>query len=374
MSLPLRLLPGAFFLGAAVLLAAPAGNRPPAGKTDWPLFRGNPQQTGVSASPLPDRLAELWSFRIEDAFENAAAVSGGVVYAGAMDEHLYALDLASGRLKWKYKGGPFKSAPAFRGGSVYAGDLDGLLHCVDAARGVKRWTFETGAEVGGINFAGDDVLFASHDENLYCVNRDGALVWKFKTDGPIYGAPAVAHGKTFLVGCDSQMHVLDVTKGKEIRATHLGGQTSGSACVAGDHLYIGTMRNEVKAINWKTGAVSWTFKPRRPQSFNASPAATDKYVVIGCRDSRVYGLERQTGKQAWSFLTGGHVDASPVIAAGRVVVGSMDKNLYVLDLATGKLLQKVPLDGPVSASAVVVEGKVIVGTQKGTLYCFGAKK
>jgi outer membrane protein assembly factor BamB len=342
---------------------------------DWPLFHGNAEQTGYTQSKLPDRLDVLWKFKTEDSFENAVAVADGVVFAANMDEHLYAIDLAKGTQKWKYKGGPFKAAPVFRAGVVYAGDLDGNFHAVDAARGTKKWSFEAGAEIGGANFHGDDLLVASHDENLYCLDRDGKQRWKFKTDGPIYGAVAVAQGKTFLVGCDSQMHVLDVAAGKEERAVDLDGQTGATAAVLGDQLYIGTMRNEVKAIDWKKGDVLWTYKPgRTAQAFFSSPAVTEQYVVIGGRDNKVHCIDRKTGAAVWAFDTAGRVDSSPVIAGSRVVVGSLDGNLYVLDLASGKKVQSVQLDGPVAASPVVVDGKVLIASQKGTLYCLGAKQ
>jgi outer membrane protein assembly factor BamB len=217
-------------------------------------------------------------------------------------------------------------------------------------------------------------LFTSHDEHLYCVSKDGKLRWKFKTDGPIYGCPAVTDGKTFLVGCDSQMHVIDVGNGKEIRSVELGGQTGASAAVLGDVLYIGTMGNVVKAIDWKKGEVAWTFKPgRNAQAFFSSPAATNKYIVIGSRDRRVRAIDRLKGNAVWSFPTGDKVDSSPVVAGNKVVVGSLDGNLYVLDLDTGKEIQKIALDGPISGSPVVLDGKVLIGTQKGTLYCLGAK-
>ena len=160
-----------------------AGALPP-GKRDWLQFRGNPEQTGVAATQLPEKLDILWTFPIQDSFENAVAVADGVVYAGAMDEYLYAVDLATGKQKWKYKAGPFKSAPAVRGGFVYAGDLDGNFHCIDAARGSKRWAFETGTEIGGINFHGTDILFASHDENLYCLTKDGQGALEVQDRGP----------------------------------------------------------------------------------------------------------------------------------------------------------------------------------------------
>jgi outer membrane protein assembly factor BamB len=366
-----RLALGVLLLASAAL-AAPA--EPPA-RNAWPVSRRSAEQRGVASSTLPDKLEVLWTFKTDDAIEGAVAVKGGVVYAGSMDENLYAVDLASGKRRWKYKGGPFRAGPAVRGGSVYAGDLDGVLHCVDAAKGTKVWAFEAGAEVGGINFHDRSILFTSHDEHLYCLSAAGKQLWKFKVDGQIYGSPAVAEGKTFLVGCDSKLHVLDVARGKELRAVDLGGQTGASAAVRADRLYVGTMRDEFLAIDWKKGSLAWTYTPeKRSPGFFSSPAVTDSLVVVGCRDNLVHAIDRKTGKESWTFPTRNKVDSSPVVAGGRVVVGSLDGNLYVLDLASGKLLQRLALDGPVNASPVVVAGKVLIGTQKGTLYCLGARK
>jgi outer membrane protein assembly factor BamB len=344
------------------------------GDGDWPLFRGNALQTGVTAAALPDKLVELWTFPTKDSVEAAVAVANGVVYLGSMDEHLYALDLEKGAEKWKYKGGPFKAPPSVHDRFVYAGDADGLFHCVDAAKGTKRWTFETGAEIdSGANFAPESVLFGSTDETLYCLNLEGKERWKFKISGPIYGSPAVADGRTFVAGCDSNVHVLDVAKGSELLAVELSGQTGATPAVAGDRIFVGTMSNDVQAVDWKKGEVAWTFRPKKALAFRSSAAVTDALVVIGSQDRRVYALKRDDGKEAWNFATGGRVDASPVVAGGRVYAGSLDGKLYVLDLKTGQQVQKIALDGPISASPAVAGGRLLIGTQKGTLYCFGAK-
>ena len=109
-------------------------NRP---RTDWPLFRGNPLQTGVAAGTLcPTSSTVLWKFPTKDAIDGAPAVADGVVYVGSMDEHLYALDLATGKEKWKYKAGPIKASPSLprRRWSTSATPT-ALFHCVDAANG-----------------------------------------------------------------------------------------------------------------------------------------------------------------------------------------------------------------------------------------------
>ncbi|HEY7423987.1 MAG TPA: PQQ-binding-like beta-propeller repeat protein [Gemmataceae bacterium] len=344
--------------------------------SDWPVFRGTAEQTGVAAVTLPDKLEVLWKFSTKDAIEGAPVLAGGVVYVGSFDEHLYALDLETGKEKWKYKAGPFKASPAVRGGAVYVGDADGLFHCVDAAKGEKRWTFQTDGEIAsGANFSGDLILFGSYDETLYCLTKDGKEKWKFKTQGPVNGSPAVAVGKTFVAGCDSKLHVLDIATGKEDRDVDLGGQSGATGAVIGEHLYVGTMSNQFEAIDWKKGSVSWTFQAARgAQPFYASAAATDKLLVVGSRDRRIHALDRQTGKEEWNFATGGRVDASPVVVGKRVFAPSQDGNLYVLDLANGKQLDKVRLDGPISGSPAVAAGRLVLGTNKGTVYCLGAKK
>ncbi len=263
-----------------------------------------------------------------------------------------------------------------RGGAVYVGNSDGIFHCVDAAKGEKRWTFESGGEItSGANFAGEFVLFGSYDETMYCLTKDGKKKWEFKTQGPVNGSPAVAADRTFVAGCDSALHVLDIATGKEIQSVDLGGQSGATGAVLGDHLYVGTMTNQFEAIDWKKGVIAWTFQAgERAQPFYASAAVTEEFIVVGSRDKRIHALERKTGKEAWSFATEGRVDASPVIVGKRVFAPSLDGNLYVLDLANGKQLDKIELDGPVAGSPAVAAGRLILGTSKGTVYCFGAKK
>jgi outer membrane protein assembly factor BamB len=348
----------------------------PAKQSDWLLYRGNPLQTGAVTTALPDKLEVRWQFSTKDIIEGAPAVHDGVVYIGSGDENLYALDLAKGQQKWKYKAGPIKAAPSYHDGRIYVGDGSGLFHCVDAAKGTKVWTFETNGEIAsGANFFGDLILFGSYDESLYCLTHEGKKKWDFKTQGPVNGSPAIIDGKTFVAGCDSSVHVIDTTKGTELSAVDLGGQAAATAAVAGERLYVGTMTNEFHAVDWKNCKIVWTFKAEKgAQPFYASAAVGDKLVVAGSRDKRVYALDRDGGTMVWNYPTRGRIDSAPVIAGRRVYVGSLDGNLYVLDLEKGTLVQKVELDGPVTGSPAVAEGCLLVGTEKGTLYCLGAKK
>jgi outer membrane protein assembly factor BamB len=342
---------------------------------DWPLHRGGPTQTGVSTEKLPDKLAIRWEFKTKNAIEGAVVVANGVVYAGSADKHLYAIDLKTGAQKWKTQLGLLISSPGYKDGKVYIGDNDGKFYCVDAADGKVLWSFEAEGQITAApNFDGDNVLIPSHDSTLYCLDKAGKKVWDFKIEGPIYGGVAVADGKTFLAGCDSLMHVLDVKTGKELGNVDLKGQSGSAAAVLGDRLYVGTMSNQVLAVNLKSLRVEWEFEaPKRKQGFYGSAAVTDDLVIIGSRDDKVWALDRKTGKRRWDYLTDHKVDGSAVVAGGRVFVGSFDRKLYVFDLA-GKKLDAIELDGAIIGSPAVADGCLVIASEKGTVYCFGSKE
>ena len=115
------------FLVAGLLLAA----------DEWPQFRGNPQLTGVASGAVPATLKLLWTYEAVEPIESSAAIVGGTVYVGSQAAELLAIDLQTGKLKWKYKGqeGIGESSPAVHDGVVYIGDLSGIFHAVRAADG-----------------------------------------------------------------------------------------------------------------------------------------------------------------------------------------------------------------------------------------------
>ena len=74
-------------------------------------------------------------------------MAGGTVYAGSDDGTVYALDAATGGLRWAYTAGDSVSDPAVAGGTVYVGGHDGTVYALDAATGRLRWTYSTAGMV-----------------------------------------------------------------------------------------------------------------------------------------------------------------------------------------------------------------------------------
>ena len=344
---------------------------------DWPFFRGNPAQTGVTNERLPDKLEIRWEAKAKRGIGSTAAIVDGVVYVGSYDSNLYAFDLKTGNPKWAFKGGSFKAAPSVHEGAVYVGDEDGTFYCVDAAKGTERWKFDTEAIItGGANFAGNLVLVAAHDSTLYAFDRtSGKIAWKYKTkQGPIYGSAIIAEGKTFVAGCDSMLHIVDVKDGKGIAQIELSGQSGSTPAFTAGKLYVPNMGNEVQAIDLAKQKVAWSFPTDPMQGFNSSAAATAKRVYVGGDEGNVHAIDADKGKQLWMFETNkGRIEGSPVVAGNRVYVGTTSGFLFVLDADKGTLVQELKLGKGIVASPAVSDGCLVIGTTDGKLVCLGTK-
>jgi outer membrane protein assembly factor BamB len=348
---------------------------------DWTQFRGDAALTGVATDALPATPALAWTFEAGDSVESTPAIAGGTVYVGSHDGRLYALDLATGKERFRYQAaGEIHSSPAVRDGVVYVGDEAGTFHAVDARTGARRWAFKTGGAVtSSANFAVDGsrarAVFGSYDNFLYAVDtKSGELAWKLETESYVHATPAIAGGVVYVAGCDGFLRSVRASDGRELGKVPLGGYAAASAAIAQGRAFVGTFQNEVLAIDVDRLAVGWRFQDAAHEfPFYASPAVGSSSVVVGGRDKRVRALDAKTGKERWSFTTPARVDASPVIAGDRVVAASLSGDLYLLSLATGKQLWHYAAGAPLAASPSVGGGYLVVATTDGTVLALGPK-
>src|SRR6185436_17225873 len=98
-----------------------------------PMFRGNPEHTGVSAARFFRGQGGIkWRVKTGDAVRSTPAVTATRLFVGSGDGFLYALERSSGRTVWRFNAGsPVHSSPAVSGGLVVAATLGGRIFAVD---------------------------------------------------------------------------------------------------------------------------------------------------------------------------------------------------------------------------------------------------
>ncbi len=362
-------------VGTALALTAVGHAQTPASNS-WPQFRGNQRLTGVATSTPPASLSLLWKFEIGESIDSSAAIVDDVVYVGAGTGDLVALDLATGKLRWKYQAGnPIgESSPAVARDTVFVGDTDGILHAVRSKDGTRLWTFKTDAEIKSSPVVVDTtVLVGSYDGHLYALDAaTGKLKWKFETDGPVHATPAVRDGVVYIAGCDESFRGVSIADGKQVFQLAAGANTAASPLIEGDRAYFGTFNNEVLAFDLRAKKILWRYEnPDRQFPFYSSGAFANGRVIVGSRDKLVHAIDAASGKKAWTFTARARVDSSAAIAGGRVYIGSSDGRLYVLDAAGGQKQWEFDTGAPLTASPAIASGKVVIGSGDGVVYCFG---
>ena len=176
----------------------------------------------------------VWRRRISHAaVKGALAYSGGRLYVGAYDSHVYCLS-TSGRVLWRGSAQPrlfgssdFYSTPAVAYDRVYIGSTDGKVYAFGAATGDRLWSHSTG--------------------------------------GYVYSSPAVWKERVFIGSYSGTFYALDTGTGEPDWTFHAGGPISGSPVVVGDVVYFSTLSDahlkngRTYALSARTGKELWSF-------------------------------------------------------------------------------------------------------------------
>lgn len=277
-----------------------------------------------------------------DLWLSSPAVTDGTVYFGSGDNNIYALDAATGALRWKFAtGNVVHSSPAVAGGVLYVGSWDSYLYALDTATGTLKWKFKTGEDPKTGNQQGfqgspavvDGVVYVGcRDAHVYAVDATtGKQLWKQPTQGSwIVASPAVQDGMVYAGTSDSAIFLaLDARTGQPAWRLDTKTFVFSSAAVAGGMAYLGTFDGKLRAINLKTHEEAWIFETQ------ASKDNLGKYVHPSGKfdfaklvkadfwDEMVTGMER--------LFSTGSIVSSPLVAGKVIYVGSADAHVYALE-------------------------------------------
>src|SRR5882724_9258268 len=99
--------------------------------------------------------------------------------------------------------------------------------------------------------------------------KDIALLWSFKTQGPVKSSPAIVDGRVFIGSDDGHLYAMDL----------------------------------------KTGVKLWDFKT--DAAVESSPLVLNGTVFFGSTDASLYAVETASGKLRWKHTTGDKILGAP---------------------------------------------------------------
>jgi outer membrane protein assembly factor BamB len=302
------------------------------------------------------------------------AAPPALLYAGSSDNNFYALDAATGALKWKYTGTAsfVYSSATYANGTVYVGGIDNYVYAFNALTGAILWrhlSATTGIESDAVAVNGT-VYVGTNDDYLLALDATtGNEKWRFLTGGNISSSPKVANGTVYFGSSDGKLYALDAAAGTFKWSYTTGAMINQSgAALVNNILYVGSRDGYLYAVDALTGTLHWRFSANGISLEQSSPTISNGLVFIGgwynvpgfTQKGSLYAVNATTGQLVWEKLTNTGIGSSPCVKNGKLYITGDDTMLWCLDEASGATLwsKQVLANG---ASAAVANGVVYVG-------------
>jgi len=340
----------AVVIAAAGVLAGCGGASGPAsvapGPWDWPTYGHDAQHTFHGRTTLTETTARTlkvaWYFKTGDAVTATPTVVRGTVYVGSWDDDFYALDLETGKVKWKYALAHQDAVVPYPGQHPRPLTSDGGLVTSSA------W-YQAGAG------ARPNLVIFGAGYTLYALNADtGALYWRHdytgRPDRPpdpdkdgtrIFSSPVVVGNKVlFGTDVDGQRgergyvvaasldsgdpvweYQTDVSVSGVVLDNGCGSVWSSGTVLPRLGLVVFDTADchfsnppptaeTVFALHIDSGKLAWIYRPSRPDDkcdfdFGGTPNAgltangTAVFLGAGSKDGTYYSLDPATGRLRW---------------------------------------------------------------------------
>jgi outer membrane protein assembly factor BamB len=212
-------------------------------------------------------------------------VAGDLVLVPSSDHHLYALDLDSGKLAWKFQ------ARAALWEAVAVDEKAAYL--------------------------------ASMDHYLYAVSlTNGQRLWEINLDGPMLHAPVLdTDGILYLTTLNEEVIAVNTSSQRVVWRVPIVGKVWNPLLLHEGSLYFGTDEKKVYAIDAATGATSWTNDAG--SAIIAAPVLFGDSIAFTTEGGEVF-TKTFDGANGWTRTIKGKLNSNPVVVSDRLVVAGVE--------------------------------------------------
>jgi outer membrane protein assembly factor BamB len=214
----------------------------------------------------------VWKASLDSFASRSFTLSGSTLLVVTAGQYLHSIDYQSGESQWLFDGGfpaglavRSKTAPLVYNNTVYYGISSGELLAVDLASGKLNWRYNPEYSdarfkdvVGEMVIINNRLIFSRNDGLVGAValgTKQQRLVWSHRF--PSVAASVFRGGRYFVGLVNGDMIAMQVSDGNRLWRTITGKGIS--TIKAGERvLYVAGMKGRISAIESANGNIKWT--------------------------------------------------------------------------------------------------------------------
>lgn len=305
-----------------------------AGRAQPPTSPANPLVTAdayyISAHGVTrysrQTLAPTWT-ALENTFTREPVAVAGLVLVGASNG-IYALEAATGDLRWHHPADATLYSPVIHGGVAYVGGEDGSLRAMILGSGRVVWQRQFQGWIYPPAIIDQTLVAGGGGFTLWGLRLDdGTTLWQRELDQELVYRPIrVANDRVVLTTFDGT--VIAVSAGGSSLWKETDPVPSLSPTVAGAHLFLTGLDGVVRARDWRTGKLIWRRQVSERLLF--SPGVTQTEVFVVDDTNTVSALHAASGQVLRRFKAPFPLSGNPIMVRDRFLLFSSDRRLIAV--------------------------------------------
>lgn len=349
-----------------------AAGPPSPTRTDWPVFGGTLEQSGLSPDSGPRTGAVAWKFPVGLSWYAAPTVEDGRVYIASpgVTTLAFCLDEKTGEVIWTttqdglqiYSTPRANSTPVIQKDHIVLRATSGSWEFEEKAKHVFRIDKRTGKAVqqldadrvdyrrGCAPISGNDQYLvypygrldlrgapAFHEmQDTVVVRKAGGEPWWTMRVGDLFGEPLLGEEHVFAATDDGVLHALHLDGPQRIAWTYNANSPLRGTPVADDAtVYVTAEDGMLHALDVSNGSVRWKLKlndgePRARQLFS-TPLLHGGKLYLGSATRELYCVDARSGELDWKAATSDWIRSRPLVLGNAVFAAGLDGSVNAFD-------------------------------------------
>jgi outer membrane protein assembly factor BamB len=240
----------------------------------------------------------------------------------------------NGDIRWEFQASSPLSQPVAGAGYgvVISTSADGIVYAVDLATGKLRWQQQVGHDrLSPVCVYQGKVFMADTAHNVWALEmQQGFPLWQTQVDGPVVAAPIAVGNQLFLTSTVGTVYALELNNGSK-RWSHTlvsGSPIYGSPAWSDALIIFADSEGWVTAVDANSGVRRW--QTQLGLAADTAPAVVDGVVYVNTANGQVVALDAHTGHQKWHHDLNTLTRGSVLVQKHGLFVGGQDGRVYSL--------------------------------------------